>query len=185
MGAFGVYLLTAALAPWTFLYGGHFHATPGWAGAGVIHAPAAGGDYYLWLRLDATIPGYRKSEIKGSAVLCTPKGVRYRMSLSGGLQRGHGANTIGTPITLGMMNWPLLYGGLLTRNTPSIGFSGRFGDRELVLDDRGSVARAFDASGIAWAPGQHSRPWKQPSSSVTLREVTMWTTEPSCPARPY
>lgn len=180
--AFGcalIYVLLALLAPWNFYFGGHFHLVPGWTGRGWIHS-AAGRNYLLWVRFNPVTPGYRKSPLKGNAYLCTPTGEKFRLNFGGDMPRNHGAELRGVPIHLYLYNWPLI-AHLAGDRRPSFDLYGTFGNSELVMEDRGSLARAFRPDGTLYKPGEH-RPWKQESARVTLHEDSLWQLIPSCPA---
>jgi len=178
-----VYLLFILLAPWNFYFGGHFHLVPGWTGQGWMHSPTAGGDYYLWVRFEPTTPGYRKSPLKGDGFLCTPKGERFRLHFGGSMPRNHGTDLRGVPIHLYLYNWPLLANFVGDRR-PSFDLYGTFGNSEMVMEDQGSLARAFRPDGVLWGPRDRSRPWKQESTRIILKEDSSWVSSPSCPAMP-
>jgi hypothetical protein len=178
-----MYGLFVLLAPWNFYFGGHFHAVPGWSGGGWLHAPAAGGNYYLWLRFDPTIPGYRKSPIQGDGYLCTPRRQKFRLHFGGAMPRQHGTDLRGVPIHLYLFNWPVL-ANIVGDRRPSFDLYGTFGDSQLVMDDRGSLTRAFRPDGTLHG-SRDNTPWKQPSTQVTVRENSAWWVfNPSCPAAP-
>jgi hypothetical protein len=177
-----VLLLDAALAPYTYYYGGHFHL-PGWQGQGWIHSEAAGGDYWLWLRIDPTTPAYRKSDINGLAYLCTPKGERFRLNVGGMLPRNRPTNTIGVPIHLYMHNRPIFW-QFNNDQRPSLDFYGAFGDRQLVLENRGSLPTAFRSDGTLYPLNDPNRPWSKERVTFTLYESSPWTVGPPCPVKP-
>jgi hypothetical protein len=176
-----IYLLYALLAPWNFYFGGHLHLVPGWTGRGWMRS-AAGRNYYLWLRFTPTTPGYRKSPLQGTAFLCTPRREKFRLNFGGGIAAKHGADLRGVPIHLYLYNWPLL-GRFSGDRRPSLDLYGTFGNSELTLEDRGSLARAFRPDGALHVP-RDQVPWKQESARVTLEEDSSWTFIPSCPAPP-
>jgi len=175
-----VYALFVVLAPWNFYFGGHFHPVPGWTGRGWMHSVPAGGDYYLWVSFTPTTPGYRKSPLKGTAFLCTPRGERFRLHFGGSMPRNHGTDLRGVPIHLYLSNWPL-FGNLNGDRRPQLDLYGSFGNSALILDDQGSLARAFQPDGTLYRRGSN-RPWKQESTHVTLEEDSSWTFSPSCPS---
>jgi hypothetical protein len=182
--AFGcalIYVLFAVLAPWNFYFGGHFHLVPGWTGHGWIHS-AAGGNYYLFVNFTPTTPGYHKSPLGGTGYLCTPRGEKFRLHFGGDMPRSHGADLRGVPIHLYLFNWPL-FAQLSADRRPSFDLYGTFGNSELIMDDRGSLARAFRPDGTLAGPRDH-RPWTQPSSRVRLEEDSSLHFNPSCPAAP-
>jgi len=176
-----VYVMFILLAPWNFYFGGHFHLVPGWTGRGWIHSTAAGGNYYLWVRFEPTTPGYRRSPLKGTAFLCTPRGERYRLHFGGSMPRKHGTDLRGVPIHLYLYNWPL-FGQFTGDRRPKLDFYGTFGNSKLTMEDRGSLARAFRGDGTLHGPQDRNVPWKQESVPVTLEEDTSWVLSPACPA---
>jgi len=177
-----LYGLVVLLAPWNFYFGGHFHAIPGWTGGGWLRAPA-GGNYYVWVRFAPTIPGYRKSPIQGDGYLCTPRREKFRLHFGGDMPRKHGTDLRGVPIHLYFYNWPLL-GTIVRDRRPSFDLYGAFGNSELVMDDRGSLTRAFRPDGTLHGP-RDNLGWKQPSTQVTFHENSAWWVfNPSCPAGP-
>lgn len=182
LGCVLVYALFAVLAPWNFYFGGHFHLVPGWTGHAWIRAPQAGGNYFLRLTFNPTTPGYRKSPLKGTAYLCTPRGERFRLHFGGGMPRQHGADLRGLPIHLYFYNWPV-FGGFAGERRPAFDLYGTFGNSELNMDDRGSLARAFRPDATLVGPRDHW-PWNQPGTHVTLQEDSGWVFSPSCPAAP-
>jgi hypothetical protein len=171
--------LQALLAPWNFTLGGHFHWWPGWQGSGVLHTRRSGGDYALWLRLDPTIPGYRKSPLKGTAWLCTPRGERLQLLVHGDMPRRHGRDLTGVPLHLYMDHY---FGAArFTGDTrPDIDLWGAFGDRVLTADDSGSIAAAFNPDGTVLARGQRAA-LRQENVHLILREGISWRLGgPSC-----
>jgi hypothetical protein len=173
-----IYLLYALLAPWNFYFGGHFHVVPGWAGQGWMRS-AAGGNYYLWLQFTPTTPGYRKSPLKGTGVLCTPRGEKFHLHFGGSILAKHGSDLRGVPIHLYLYNWPLL-GNFVGDRRPSFDLYGTFGNSELILEDHGSLARAFRSDGTLHVP-RDQVPWKQETTPVTLVEDS-WAFNQSCPS---
>lgn len=182
--AFGgalMYLLFAFLAPWNFYLGGHFHVLPGWTGRGWMRSVGRG-NYYLSVSFSPTTPGYRKSPLKGSAYLCTPRGEKFRLKFGGDMPRNHGADLRGVPIHLYFYNWPLIAHFAGDRR-PSFDLYGTFGNSELAMEDRGSLARAFRSDGTLYGR-RDNRPWQQKSTRVTLEEDSSSAFMPSCPAMP-
>jgi hypothetical protein len=177
-----VYALIVVLAPWNFYFGGHFHPIPGWSGRGWIHTARAGGDYFLWVRFTPTTPGYRKSPLKGTAFLCTPRGEKFRLHFGGDMPRSHGTDLRGVPIHLYLYNWPL-FAEFSHELHPEFDLYGTFGDSKLTMD-RGSLARNFRPDGTLVGPRGRNGLWKQDSNPVTLEEDSSWVLSPTCPAAP-
>lgn len=173
-----MYVIFIVLAPWNFYFGGHFHAVPGWTGEGWMHSGAAGGNYFLLVRFEPTVPGYRKSPIKGNAFLCTPKGEKFRLRFGGSMPRAHGTDLRGVPIHLYFYTWSPLQ--LSANRGPGFDLYGTFGDSELTMEDRGSLARAFRPDGTPYL-SRNGLPWKQESSHITLKEDDSWVASTACP----
>jgi len=175
-----MYVIYIVLAPWNFYFGGHFHAIPGWTGKGWIRSKA-GGNYFLLVRFEPTVPGYRKSPLKGNGFLCTPKGEKYRLRFGGSMPRSHGTDLRGVPIHLYFYNWTPLQ--ISPNRGPGFDLYGTFGDSELTMEDRGSLARAFRPDGTLYKP-RDTPAWKQESSHVILKEDTSLVASTACPAVP-
>jgi hypothetical protein len=180
LGGGVLYVLFILLAPWNFYFGGHFHLVPGWAGRGWMHSTRAGGDYYLWLTFTPTTLGYRTSPLQGTGFLCTPRGEKFRLRFGGSMPRNHGTDLRGVPIHLYLDN-QALSAQLTADRRPQLDLYGTFGDSVLMLDDQGSLARAFRPDGTLYGPRDRNRPWKQESTHVTLEEDSSLTFNPSCP----
>jgi hypothetical protein len=176
-----MYLIFILLAPWNFYFGGHFHLVPGWTGRGWMHSKAAGGDYFLFVRLEPTMPGYRRSPINGNAFICTPKGEKFRLRFGGGMPRGHGTDLRGVPIHMYFYSWTGLQ--LSPDRRPSFDLYGSFGDCELIMEDRGTLAGAFRPDGTLYGPRDH-RSGKKENSHIILREDPSWVPSTGCPAVP-
>lgn len=174
-------VIQAVLGPYAYFYGGHFHIYGGWQGQGWIHDPAAGGDYFLWLRIDPSTKAYRKSDLKGTGILCTPNGERYRLILRGDLPRTVPVNTIGLPLSIGLHYRPYLYNFVRYDPRPSLAFWGAFQDRKLVLEDRGSLINNFGPDARLY-PQHNNHIWQKRSLTFTLNESTPWILSPTCPA---
>ncbi len=176
-----MYLIFVLLAPWNFYFGGHFHLVPGWTGRGWMHSNAAGGDYFLLVRFEPTMPGYRKSPIQGTASLCTPKGQKFRLRFGGDMPHNHGTDLRGVPIHLYFYGWSGLQ--LSPDRRPSFDLYGTFGDSELVMGDQGGLATAFRPDGTLYGPRDH-RVRSHESAHVVLKEDSSWVSSTSCPALP-
>jgi len=173
-----MYVICLLLAPWNFYFGGHFHPVPGWTGKGWLHSSSAG-DYFLLVRFEPTIPGYRKSPIKGNAFLCTPKGERFRLRFGGSMPRAHGTDLQGVPIHLYFYQYTAFQ--LSPDRGPRFDLYGAFGDSELIMEDRGSLTGGFRPDGTRYGPGDR-RSRRQENSHVTLREDLSWVSSTACPA---
>ena len=176
-----LYVIFMLLAPWNFYFGGHFHLVPGWTGKGWMHSSASGGDYFLLVRLEPTMPGYRKSPFNGNAFLCTPNGEKFRLRFGGDMPRGHGTDLRGVPIHLYFYNWTAFQ--VSPDRRPRFDLYGTFGDSELIMEDKGSLSSAFRPDGTLYGPRDH-RSRSPENCRVTLREDPSWVSSPACPAMP-
>jgi len=152
LAAIGVVGIAAAgvfayvVAPWNFNFGGHFHPLGGWRGRGRFHAPAAGGAYDMWVSFEVSVPRRLRSPLKGTAVLCTPRGERLVLTLSGDMPRDHGPDLRNVPLHLYLHRLAPLATTTEGRH-PHIDLYGAFGDGVLNVEDRGSFATAFAPDG--------------------------------------
>jgi hypothetical protein len=66
-------------------------------------------------------------------------------------------------------------------NAPSLEFRGKWNNPDLVLDDHGSLNRAFDPGGTL-VTNHHMRPYMQEVVPVTLHEGSHADFEAACAA---
>ena len=104
------------------------------------------------------------------------------MNFGGSMPRNHGTDLRGVPIHLYLYNWPALTGGFLADRRPSLDLYGSFGDGELVMEDRGSLARAFKPDGTLYGPKDRGPRGKE-DLHVTFQETSVWGSAPACSAR--
>ena len=177
---FGVVVLTAVMAivaPWGFYMGGHFHLIPSWTGWGQMHSKTAG-DYALLVSFSPkTGRGLGLTHVSGTAVICTPRGEQYKLRLAGDFQNPHGTNLQGKTAHLYASNYSTFSG----RTDPSLDFRGKWNNPDLVLDDHGSLNRAFDPGG-ALVTNHHMRPYTQEVVPVTLHEGSKSDFNAACAA---
>ena len=167
LGSLVVLAVYVVIAPWGFYLGGQFHALAYWQGWGTMHGPS--GDYAVFVRL---FPNPRSRSglnlsgpsVSGSGIVCTPLGQKYNLRLSGGFTNKLGfrtTDTNGQPFGFGLSQ-PL---NLLSTNyNTRLSFSlhGSWQNPNLVVDDGGTLSRAFNLDGT-WTPGdQNKRPLGAP-----------------------
>lgn len=167
------------LAPWNLYFGGHFHPMGGWQGWGRLHSESAGGDYFMWIRLGVTMPALRISPITGVAYLCTPRGEHFHLNLGGSMPREHGTDLTGVPLHFYMSNRGVF--NISADHRPYIDLYGSFGDSQLIMEDHGSLANAFNRDGSLSDSRQRNRPRSHENIQVTFKESTPWVLVPSCP----
>src|SRR5256885_15006118 len=111
----------AVFTPWGFYMGGHFHILPQWTGWGQMHSKIAG-DYALLVSF-APITGKQlgPTHVSGNAVICTPRGERYKLRLGGDFGKPSGTDLQGKTAHLYMNNYTVLS----SSTDPSLDFRGR------------------------------------------------------------
>lgn len=140
-------LLTAVFTPWGFFLGGSFHILPYWQGWGWLHSKRSG-DYVLFVRMQPRSPTrLGNAYLSGVAYLCTPRGERFRLSLSALMGNHLGRSTEGEAISLHLYNRPALSWNPDPDRRPRLDLRGRWEPPGLVLRDAGSIAEAFLADG--------------------------------------
>lgn len=188
LGSVLVLAIDAVFNPWSFYMGGSFHPIPMWAGWGEIH-PSSGHDYalYVWFG-PYQYAGKRGAQhysgvprVVGSGTLCTPRGERYDLHVTGNLEKHMGSSTDGKHMTLYVYRqpWYFTWVGTWDRR-PALEFHGVWHNPDLVLDDHGSLDRAFnpDATvrsglGLAQKPGEQG-------AQLTLHEGSKSQFEAAC-----
>jgi hypothetical protein len=157
----------AIVAPLGFFMGGRFHIYPQWTGCGKLHSNAAG-DYVLYVSISPTTRGRGGRggpRVNGRAVLCTQRGEKYNLRVGGDFGKTSGTNLQGKTAALYAYNYSYFGGS----NAPSLEFRGKWNNPDLVLDDQGSITRAFDPGGTL-VTNSHMRPYKQEVVPLTLHE---------------
>jgi hypothetical protein len=101
------------------------------------------------------------------------------MKLGGGMRRGIGLNTDGEKISLYMYNAPI-FANFTGGNRPSIELRGQWHNPNLVVDDHGSIARAFNADGTVNTGHDPNRPYIGEVVPVTLTPASYSDFEAAC-----
>jgi hypothetical protein len=181
LGIAFVFVFTALAYPWAYFLGGHFHIWPVWRGWGHMHSP--GGDYLLFTQVFARTGGRRVSRLRGSAVLCPPRGQSYSLTIYGDFRKQPGltANVDGLPLYLSIsenLNF------LQTNRDTRLRFEldGAWQGPDLVMDDRGTLARAFNPDGTLYSGEPHKRPPPGPPIPITLHEGSRSNFDATCSA---
>jgi hypothetical protein len=175
---------TAVFAPWGFYLGGQFHILPYWQGYGTLQAGS--GKYFVYVRFEPTSSGGRTlpaSWVKGAAYLCSPRGETFPMHLGGSMRRGIGKDTDGEKISLYMYYWPVAFGNFTSDHRPSIELRGQWENPNLVMDDHGSIHRAFNSDGTVDRSHNSSKPYDGEVVPVTLTPGSYSDFEAACKAR--
>jgi len=169
LGGVLILALTGLFYPWAFYLGGKFHIIPYWQGWGKLHAKS--GDYVLLVRFEPTPRGSRiisRSNLKGVAYLCSPRGEWFYMHLGGSMRPHLNLSTDGEAIGLYMDNWSGLYPQFSGDHRPSIQLRGHWQNPNLVMDDDSSIFRAFRPDGNVYRGGDPSHPYNGEIVPITL-----------------
>jgi hypothetical protein len=175
--------ICAVFMPWGFYMGGDFHPIPQWTGWGRMHSNLAG-DYVLYVSLSPSTNrsgtggvSHGRPQVSGRGFLCTPRGGTYRLRLGGDFDKPSGTDLQGKSAYLYMNHYSPLGGS----NAPSLEFRGKWNNPDLVLDDHGSLTRAFDPGGTL-VTNHHMRPYIQEVVPVTLHPGSWSDFEAACAA---
>jgi len=169
LAAVGFVLMTAVFAPWGFYMGGKFHIIPTWEGRGTLQTKS--GKYEIYVYFYPRPSGSRimpGPSVGGTAYLCSPRGEKFYMKLGGGMRRGIGLSTDGEKISLYMNNHSSFYSNFTSDYRPSLEFRGQWQNPNLVMDDHGSISRAFEPDGTVNRGHGGSRPYPGDITPVTL-----------------
>ena len=183
LGVVLVTALTGLFYPWAFYLGGKFHIMPLWQGWGRAHAKS--GDYVLFVRFEPTPRGSRvipHSNLRGIGHLCTPRGEQFRLHLGGSMRPHLNLSTDGEAINLYMDYWPALYGQFIADRRPSLEVRGHWKNPDLVMDDHGSIFRAFLPDGSVYHGHDPGRPYMGEVVPITLVKGSYSEFEAACAA---
>ena len=175
--------MTGLFYPWAFYLGGKFHIMPFWQGWGRMHSK--GGDYLVWVQFEPTPRGskmYLETNLTGRAFVCTPRGERLPMHLGGGMRKHLNLSTDGEAIHLYMDYWPLGFGGFVTDHRPSLQFRGHWQNPNLLMDDHGSVANAFEPDGTVYRGHSPNRPYSTEAVPITFMQGSSSEFDQACAA---
>jgi hypothetical protein len=174
--------VTYVFTPWAYYMGGRFHWFPSWQGWGRLHSNSAGGDYAVYVYFYPNVRRYSgAAHVSGNALLCTPRGERFSLSLGGDFERNMGRDTNGKSASFYMNKRSArqIFGGGSAR--PRLELRGRWSNPDLVLDDHSSIQRNFDHDARLYADGKN-RPYMGEVSTITLHEGSKSDFEAACEA---
>lgn len=138
----GVFVLSYT---WAFYLGGTFHILPWWQAIGKAHAK--GGDYifYVWIAPQTRdVRAYLETNLTGNARLCTPRGEDIGLTLGGGMRKHLGTSTDGEAISLYLSRVTLTNS---PEDEPNLQLKGHWRNPKLVMDDGGTIGKAFAPDG--------------------------------------
>ncbi len=174
--------LPAIFTPWGFFMGGRFHIIPMWQGWARMHSNKAGGDYvlYMWF---APKTGRRMglTHVAGYGELCTPRGEKFFLSVGGDFEKTLRLDTNGKKASFYMDNRSVAsqFSG---QRAPYLELRGKWNNPDLVMDDHGSIARAFEPDGTLYTGHSPSRPYMAEVVPATMHEGSKSEYEAACKA---
>jgi hypothetical protein len=182
VGSILLIALTGLFYPWSFYLGGRFHILPAWQGWGRAHAQS--GDYLLWLYFWPTPRGskmYLETNLTGDAYVCTPRGENIRLRLGGGTRKHLNLSTDGEPIHFYMFYRPW-NGAFVTERRPRIELRGNWRNPNLLMNDEGSINRAFQSDGSVYRGTEANRPYATNPVPITFAQGSYSDFEKACGA---
>jgi hypothetical protein len=147
VGPLAIVSIDLAFAPWIYVVGDRTRFLPVWAGIGVAQSPF--GQYTSRIWFSPRPSGSRilpSASVLGSAYVCTPTGNGYALRVTGGAIGRIWRSMSGRTIHLFAEHGPILY-SVDGECRPRLAFSGKWVGADLVMDDEGSIAKAFLADG--------------------------------------
>ena len=146
-----------------------------------MHSPA--GDYLLFTEVFARTGGRRVSRLRGNSVLCTPRGETFILNISGDFRKppGFTANVDGLPLYLSIsQNLNFLQTNQETRLRFEL--AGAWQGPDLIMDDRGTLARAFNPDATLYSGDLRKRPPPGAPLRVTIHEGSRSDFDAACSA---
>jgi len=174
--------IPALLTPWGFFMGGRFHVVPMWQGLGRMHSNRAGGDYVLFIWFYPSIrKGTGITHVAGNGELCTPRGEKFFLGVGGDFEKNLRLDTNGKKASFYMYNRSVTsqFSG---KDAPHLELRGKWNNPDLVMDDHGSIARAFEPDATLYAGHSPSRPYMAEVVPVTMQEGSRADFEAACKA---
>ena len=172
--------IDAVFAPWSFYMGGRFHWIPMWQGWGKMHS--SGGDYLLYVSLTPGRGTRGVAHVTGNGVLCTPKGETFKMTLGADFEKYMGASTEGKHVYMYMHRRGTFYNSA-SDPRPELDFHGAWHNPDMVLDDHGTLSRAFAPNATLYQP--HTQPVAHETVNLTLHEGSRSEFDAACQAQKH
>jgi hypothetical protein len=180
LGFILIMALDLAFEPWIYVVGGRIRLFPVWVGSGVAQSP--GGPYTIYLWFSPAPSGSRSlpsAGIEGGGWICTPQGRRYSLRVSGGAPGRIWNDMDGHRFLIGAVHRPFAWQYNREDRRPRLSLSGQWVGPNLVMNDEGSITRAFHPDGTL----KSYRDSLQPGTAVlpiVLQESRSWFSTVEC-----
>lgn len=162
----------AVFAPWAFYLGGKQHLLPFWHAIGRVRGPSGEYVLYFWL---TPAPGgrtYNFPFFDGWGYLCTPRGERYSLRAMGDMFEHPGIDTNGKRMRITVYRRPWNYSWVGRYDSrPNLVLDGQWDNPNLILDDGGSLSRAFLPDGSLSPGAQGNRSVRRETVRIVMQEV--------------
>jgi len=172
LGTVTLNLIYAVFAPWSFFLGGRFHPIAVWQGIGRMHASS--GDYvvYFWI---SPVPGGRTFNFptfRGWGDLCTPRGERLPLRVAASMHEHPGIDTNGKDVSVSLYRRPWYYRWTgVWDDRPRLEFRGRWQNPELVMNDGGTLSKAFLPDGTLYLGPARNQPAARETVQLVVHEA--------------
>jgi hypothetical protein len=176
LGVFLTAAIDAAFAPWIYVVGGRLRLLPLWQGVGDAQTPSGRYRFYVWFSPSPNGSSILPStSIRGSGYLCTPRGERFRLRVTGGTGGRVWRDMDGRDFHLSAYHRPVGWQFSGSQNwQPRLSLSGRWVGPDLVMNDQGSLAHAFLPDGTLNTKATSWYSKTDPGIAVTLTERAWW-----------
>ena len=125
--------------------------------------------------------GYTQTNLTGDAHICTPRGENIYLRLGGGMRKHLNVSTDGEAITLSMHGRSPM-ANMNGDYSPQLEFKGRWQNRQLAMDDEGSIAKAFHPDGTIDHAQDRNRIYTPEVVPITLSSATFSEYKTACNA---
>jgi len=143
VGPLAIVLIDLVFEPWIYFVGDRTRWLPIWTGVGVAQSPL--GQYKIRVWFSPRPSGSRllpAAAVLGAAYVCTPTGMKYALRLtgtaSGRIWRSMSGHRIDLLADRGPFRNPVS-----ADLRPRLVFTGQWSGADLIMNDEGSIARAF------------------------------------------
>lgn len=174
-------VVTAAFAPWIYSVGGHLRPLPVWKGS--ADARTAAGNYHFTVWFTPS-PAHSNAppatRIWGGGYMCTPKGERIPLRVTGGTAQRVWRTMDGQAFQISTYRATPGHSTSADHPPPRLNFSGRWDGSNLTLSDEGSIGNSFLGDGSVNLGAGGWQPRTASSVPVVFSEISVFASGPDC-----